>query len=258
MVTVAMAQMYVEPGAKAENLARIRRTVAAAASQGADIVVLPEAADLGWTHPSARTLAEEVPDGDSAALYRELARNHEIYVCGGLVERAGSQLFNSALLVDPSGDVLIHHRKINELDIANGLYSVGDRLRVAETPFGRVGVMICADAMAPGDAVARVLGRMEARIILSPCAWAVPADHDNRTHPYGDEWRDHYGRVAREFGLWVVGVSNVGPVTAGAWAGRRCIGSSLLVGPNGTPVAQGPYGEDAEALIRVEIDPRRN
>ena len=104
------------------------------------------------------------------------------------------------------------------------------------------------------DAVARALGIMGARIILSPCAWAVPSDYDNRAHPYGHEWRDHYGRIAKEFRLSIVGVSNVGPITAGAWAGRQCIGSSLAVGPNGTPLAEGPYGVDAEALIRVELE----
>jgi predicted amidohydrolase len=97
---------------------------------------------------------------------------------------------------------------------------------------------------------------MGAEFIVSPCAWAVPADHDNIREPYGALWRDCYGRVAREFGIWIAGASNVGPVTAGAWAGRKCIGCSLIVGPDGEPVAQGPYGEDAEALLQVTMERR--
>ena len=116
--------------------------------------------------------------------------------------------------------------------------------------------MICADAFAPGEVISRALALMGAQLIVSPCAWAVPADHDQTREPYGALWRDCYGRVAREHGVWIAGASNVGPVTAGAWAGRKCIGCSLVVGPDGEPVATGPYGENADALLVVEITPQ--
>ena len=35
----------------------------------------------------------------------------------------------------------------------------------------------------------------------------------------GNLWRDNYGPVASDFRLWIAGVSNVGPITAGPWAG---------------------------------------
>jgi predicted amidohydrolase len=254
VVTVGLAQIRVAPGRKAENLARVRAAVASAAADGARIVVLPEAADVGWADPSALQLAEGIPDGGTATLYRELAREHGVYVCGGLVERAGARLFNAALLVDPDGEIRIHHRKIHELDdVTGGLYARGDRLAAAETPYGRIGVMICADALAPEGSIGRALGFMGCRIILSPCAWAVPASHDESVAPYGREWREHYGRIARDFGTCVVGVSNVGPITGGAWAGRSCIGCSLVVGADGVPLIRGPYGEDAEAVLCVEL-----
>ena len=248
-----MAQMLVVPGEKQANLKRAESWIALAATRGAEVVVLPEALPLGWTHPSARTLADEIPDGESCARLRAAARVHRIFVCSGLVERAGDKLFNAAVLVDPEGRVIIHHRKIHELEIAHDLYARGDRLSVAQTSLGRVGVMICADGFAPGQAISRTLGMMGARVILSPCAWAVPHDHDNEREPYGELWLDNYGPVAREFGLSIVGVSNVGPLTAGPWQGRKCIGNSLVVGTDGRETARGPYGEHAEALLIQEV-----
>jgi predicted amidohydrolase len=249
---LALAQMLVEPVRKAANLQRAEEWIARAAAQGAEVVLLPEALTLGWTHPSARAEAESVPEGASCARLRRAAQASGVFVCAGLVERAGERLFNSAVLISPAGDVLIHHRKIHELDIARDLYAVGDRLQVAATPFGTLGVMICADGFAPGQAISRTLAMMGARVILSPCAWAVPADHDNDREPYGKLWLDNYGAVARDFGITIAGVSNVGPITAGPWAGRLCIGNSLVVGPSGGK-ARGPCGAAAEWLSIVEL-----
>jgi predicted amidohydrolase len=250
---LAMAQMLVEPGQKEANLARAERWVAEAAAQRADMVVLPEALPLGWMHPSARTEADEIPEGKSCVRLRGAAKANGISVCAGLVERAGKNIFNTAVFIDSAGEVLIHHRKIYELDIAHDLYARGDRLSVVETKFGKIGVMICADGFAPGQSISRTLALMGAQIILSPCAWAVPADHDNVREPYGQLWLDNYCPVAREFDVAIVGVSNVGPITAGPWEGRKCIGNSLLIGAGGRELAHGPYGEQAEALLVLEI-----
>lgn len=248
-----MAQMFVEPGEKQANLERAESWIAEAGGRGAEVVVLPEALSLGWTHPSARTEADEIPNGESCSRLRAAARRHRIFVCAGFLERAGEKIFNAAVLVDSSGEVILHHRKIHELDIAHDLYARGDRLAVAETQYGRIGMMICADGFAPGQSISRTLGMMGARFILSPCAWAVPADHDNAIEPYGQLWLDNYGPVAHEFRLSIVGVSNVGPITVGPWQGRKCIGNSLVIGPDGREVVRGPYGERAEALLVREL-----
>jgi len=102
----------------------------------------------------------------------------------------------------------------------------------------------------------QILARMGAQVILSPSAWAVPADHDNDREPYGQLWRDAYGELCRLYDVTVLGVSNVGPMTGGPWRGRRCIGCSLAMGPGGRVLAQGPYGAAAEALVFVEVRPR--
>ncbi len=255
---LALVQMRVEPGRKDVNLPHAKELVGRAASEGAHVVVLPEAMPLGWTHPTASTLADEIPGGQTCAVLRALARQHRIFLCSGLVERAGDKTFNAALLVNPEGEILLHHRKLNELDIGQECYAQGDRLQVAHTPLGTFGVMICSDAFARGQIVSRVLGLMGAHIILSPSAWAVPADHDNKRDPYGQLWRENYGPVARDFRLWIAGVSNVGPITAGPWQGRNCIGSSLLVDPHGDAVLQGPYGVEAETILcaQIQLAPR--
>ena len=253
--TLGLIQMYVEPGRKAENIQRARSLINQSASDGAQIVLLPEALPCGWTHHSCAKEAEPIPTGEWCATLADAARNNHVWICSGIIERSRKAIYNSAVLVNDGGDVVLTHRKINELDIAHHVYAQGDRLGVADTPFGRIGVMICADAFAEGQVISRSLGFMGAQVILSPCAWAVPADHDQQRDPYGQLWLDYYQPVAREFGVWIAGVSNVGPITDGPWSGRKCIGCSLVIGPKGEVAYKAPYGESAEHLANILVTP---
>jgi predicted amidohydrolase len=242
--------MLVRGGRPDENLARAAAVIAEAGHRGCDVVVLPECLDLGWTHPSARDLAEPLP-GERSDFLARAAQEAGVYVAAGLTERDGDRVYNAAVLISPSGDVLLKHRKINELSIAHDLYSIGDRLGVVHTPIGTLALAICADNFPSSLALGHALARMGAQLILSPCAWAVEADYDNQARPYGALWREAYTQLARLYDLTVVGTSNVGPMEAGPWAGRQCIGCSLVVGPGGEILAQGPYGPLAETLVVV-------
>jgi len=160
------------------------------------------------------------------------------------------------VLLAPSGEILLRHRKINVLSIAQDLYAVGDSVEVAETPLGTIGIPICADDFASSLAIGHCLARMGAQMILSPCAWAMPAEHDNEAQPYGQTWLTSFGELARLYDLTVVGVSNVGWIAGGPWDGRKCIGCSLAMAPGGEVLLHAPYGVDAEDLFVVEIEPR--
>lgn len=252
---LGMAQMLVEGGQPDANLARALAFIGRAAAESCRVVLLPECLDLGWTHPSARQLAQPIPGAYSERL-AGAARQHGVYVVAGLVERAADRFYNAAVLIDPQGQLLHVHRKINELHIAHDLYAIGDRLGVVETPLGTLGVDICADNFAESLAIGHVLARMGAQVILSPSAWVVDADHDNAKQPYGGRWLPPYTELSRLYDITVVGVSNVGWVTGGPWQGRKAIGCSLAVGPGGEVLARGPYGVDAEALLVVTVSPQ--
>lgn len=250
---LGMGQMLVEGGRIKDNLARAVEMIGQAAAAGCQIVVLPECLDIGWTHPSARQLAEPIPGRISDRLVTA-ARNQRVFVVAGLTERQHQQIYNTAILIDPNGPILLKHRKINILDIAQDLYTTGDRLGVAGTGLGTIGIDICADNFSDSLCLGHSLARMGAQAILSPSAWAVPADHDQKAGPYGGLWIDAYTELARLYDMPVIGVSNVGPITAGPWAGRKCIGCSLAVGRDARILAQAPYGIGAECLTVVELD----
>lgn len=251
-VCVGMAQMLVVPGALENNLERAADMIHAAARQGCEAVVLPECLDLGWTFAAAREMAHPVPGKVSDHLC-EAAGSAGITVVAGLTERDGDWLFNAAILIDAKGEILAKHRKINELDFARKVYDAGTSLTVVATEHGVIGMNICADNAFPSLALGRAMAVMGADLVLSPCAWAVPPDFDNAVRPYGDEWVTAYGALARETGMPVIGVSNVGPVIGGEWDGWNCIGASLAVGADGEVITQAPFSDREQALIAVDV-----
>ena len=255
MFKLALIQMHVQGGNRSQNLRHARELIGEAATQGSQVVLLPEAMDLGWTHPAARSEATPVPEGEVCRALSRAAAEHRVYLCSGLTEKAGNEVFNTAVILDPEGQVIARHRKLNELAIGHAYYAQGDRLNVCRTDWGTFGLMICADGFAQDRVLSRALGYMGAEVILSPCAWAVDADHDNVEEPYGQTWRQAYIPVAREFSMWIVGVSNVGWISGGPWQGKKCIGCSLVVGPEGREILQGPYGAEAETILYVDVDP---
>ena len=250
---LAMGQMLVEGDKVQANLSRAGKMIENAAEQGCSFIVLPECLDLGWANPAARELARPIPGPSSEILCRS-ARESKIYVVAGLTEQAEKRIYDSALLISPDGRILLRYRKINLLTGVETMYSVGGSLAIATMTLGAIGVDICADNFPDSLTLGHALARMGAQILLSPCSWAVEAEHDNAKEPYGSLWKRSYTTLAKLYDMTVVGVSNVGWINAGAWKGRKCIGCSLAIGSQGQVLVQGPYGASAERLIVTTIE----
>lgn len=245
---LSLIQMHVEPGDLDGNLESACRSITTAAREGTDIVLLPEALDYGWMDESAR----DKPEGMNTDLLREAARQHKVYVCAGLIERSAENLYNSAVLISPQGEILLTHRKINELEIARSLYRCGMMPPPpVDTPLGKIGLHICADAFAENQWISREIAEQGADLILSPCAWAVPPEFNPDTATYGAIWRENYTPVATEFGCRIAGCSSVGPISSGPWQGYRCIGNSIVVNGKGKEVVTGPFAK--EAILTVDF-----
>jgi len=99
---------------------------------------------------------------------------------------------------------------------------------------------------------------MGADVILSPCSWAVPPNHDNRIKPYGDMWERSYVRIARLFNIPIVGVSNTGTIESGPWKDYRCIGCSLAVSAEGRILIKGEYSHTEQSLLSVDVELAKN
>lgn len=251
-VRIGMMQMPVVYGDAGLNLQTMEEALRALNGQ-ADLCVFPECLDFGWANEDAAKLATPIP-GPVSDHYLALAKHYGVWIAAGLTEAEDQQVYNTALLISSSGEIVLKHRKINILTGVEDVYGVGTRLEVAKTPFGRIALDICADNLGDSTVLGEAFGRMGAQLLLSPCAWAVTPDRDPEREPYGQEWHVPYQMLSKKYGMAVVGVSNVGRVANGAWRGHRAIGNSIAYTARGEVAAVLPYGECAAAYCVIELE----
>ena len=166
-VTVAAVNLRPRStGSAAASVAKFIELVQAKVAVGTDVILLPEGVTVVGTGKQYAEIAETVP-GPTTTKLGELARAKKAYVVAGIYEREGIALYNTAVLIDRSGEVLGKYRKVYlpREEIEAGLTPGSDYPTFA-TDFGRVGVMICWDLQYADPA--RALARRGAELLLVP------------------------------------------------------------------------------------------
>ena len=244
-IKIAMAQIFCLDGDRSGNLVRIEHAIIEAKEKGADIVCFPETALFGWVNPTAHQRAAAIPGRDSDHLCA-LAKKHEIFLCVGLAEKEGDQLYDAVLLINSNGEILLKHRKINILtELMDPPYTPGSEVGAAETPFGKIGLLICADSFD-----ASVISKMKAQqpdLVLIPYGWAKE-EEDWPGH--GEELRKTVQNAARELDCPVFGTDLIGEISHGPWTGLVYGGQSVAADEAGNILARGK-DRDREVIIVI-------
>lgn len=248
VLTVALEQIDVRVGAVADNRDTALGRSRAALAAGADLVVLPELAISGYVVDGrlAREVAEPL-DGATAEAFVRLAGEFDALIAYGFCERAGTELYNTVVVVDGSGPVL-HYRKLHLFDLEKAVYTAGDLgLPVADTAFGRIGVCICYDLRFVE--VLRALSLRGADLVLAPAAWVGGFD---RTVPATGGTR-HVDSVLAQANLDQVAVVAVSQVAGAAHGGPSTLGGSVACDAYGELLA-GPLSRTVADSARVAVD----
>lgn len=177
------------PGSLAELVRLAER-----AALDADLVVLPEMAATGYVFPDAAAVraVAEPPDGPTLAALAPVAKARRCWLVCGFPELAADRLFNSALVIDPSGALRATYRKtlLYEADVPWA--TPGDSGYVAvDTDAGRVGVGICMDLN--DDRFVDWVRATAPDAIAFPTNWVESDDLDTWTYW---AWRMHGARAA--------------------------------------------------------------
>jgi len=249
---LALAQLLVEGTEPDRNFERAEKLIARAKKEHCDLVLLPETIDFAWTHPDALQQAKTIP-GAYSDLFCTLAAKHNIWICVGLTEKTETCNYNAALLIDNVGKIIGTHRKINLLTVEFPYYEVGQKLEVFDTPFGKIGLNICADNYLDAIDIGHVLARMGAQIILAPSSWTVEHSITEAEDPYSDKWIKPLSILAKTHDIILASATSVGYIVGGPYEGKKMVGCSLCVGKQGI-IAQGIFNEFAGDLVVAEFE----
>ena len=135
---VALIPMRVKVNDFEANWNEFKRRFEEVLEHRPDILVFPEYCLTGfseWDFSGAK-LYDDIVHRVSA-----LARNNSVYVVLGLLEPYKHCVYNSAVLFNREGEVILKHRKFQE----PYKFCTGNTVRTAKTEFGKVAIIICGD-----------------------------------------------------------------------------------------------------------------
>lgn len=157
---VRAAAVQIAPDLESANgtLAKVLDAIDEAGSKGVELIVFPEtfvpwypyfsfvypAVACGPEHLRLYEEAVEVP-GPITQAVGERARKHSMVVVLGVNERDHGTLYNTQLIFDVDGELVLKRRKITPTYHERMIWGQGDAagLKVAHTAAGRVGALAC-------------------------------------------------------------------------------------------------------------------
>ena len=238
------------------NCAAAQRLVAAAARDGAQLVVLPEYFCLmGRNDRDKLAIAEAPGAGPIQQMLLQAAREHRVWLVGGTLPirtADADRVLNSNCVYAPDGTLAARYDKIHLFRYDNGRerYDEGGSIQAGAEPMAfqagalRVGLSVCYDLRFPE--LYRTLMFTEGR---PPCDLiSVPAAF---THTTGlAHWELLLRARAVENQCYVIAAAQGGLHENG----RRTFGHSMVVDPWGQVVAVQAEGE---GVVMAELDPAR-
>ena len=246
VVRVACIQMEPKIGAVDDNVVVSIERIKEAAEAGAQLIVLPELCNTGYVfndRDEAMELAEPVPSGRTCEAWSAISARLGVHVVAGINERDGDDLFNSAVVVGPSG-YLATYRKTHLWDKEKLIFKPGNLgFPIVDTAVGKIGTFICYDTWFSESY--RLCAVQGADIICLPTNW-VPI-------PGQDPSREAMANIlcmasAHTNGVFVAAADRVGEER-----GQPFIGQSLIVNHTGWPIG-GPASYEMEEIIFADCN----
>jgi len=230
-------------GDKKHNIKIMKKGIAQAAKIKANLIAFPELSLTGYlVRDRAYELAEPVPNGPSVREIEKIAKNENVHIVFGMIERSAKTsaiLHNTAVLVGPKGYIgkyqkmqLPTHSVFEE----KRYFRPGYQAQVFQTEAGMIGIIVCYDVYFPE--ISRLLSLRGAQLIV--CISASPSIRRGFFETL---------TVARamENTVFLAFVN-----LAGIEDGLQFWGGSRIIAPSGSVISQAKY--DTDDLISATID----
>ncbi|HEV2329553.1 MAG TPA: carbon-nitrogen family hydrolase [Verrucomicrobiae bacterium] len=222
---------------KPANFACVRSMLRRRRISPKSLIVLPELFATGFTM-NAADIAEPM-NGPTAEFLRELAAERRSWVLGGFARQAGQNVYNEAVCIAPSGEILGRYAKLHPFSPGgeSDHYSAGHNLTIFPCGNLKVAVFICYDLRFPEVFRAAVAQGAEAIVVI--------ANWPDQRHSH---WTALLRARAIENQAYVIGVNRCGCDPKLDYAG-----GSVVFDPNGREVV---LAGSRESIVSANLDPK--
>ncbi len=243
-MSLAVIQMVSQDDVLA-NLAAARRLLEQAAAGGARLAVLPENfAAMGRRDLATLGRAEAEGSGPILPWLRQTARDLQLWIVAGTIPlppdgQPSAKAHACSLLIDAQGQRVARYDKLHlfDVDVADARgryresddYAFGNRVVVADTPVGRLGLTVCYDLRFPE--LYSLLREAGAELISAPAAFTAVTG--------AAHWQVLLRARAIETQCYVLAAGQGGSHPGG----RETFGHSAIIDPWGRLLAEEPVGE---------------
>jgi deaminated glutathione amidase len=235
-----------------KNLVQAEELIELAVRRGAELVSLPENFSFLGEEEDKLKLAESIAQ-ESEKFLKTVAQRFQVTVLGGgfPVPAGNGKVYNTALLIDPSGQELSRYEKVHlfDVDVPDGNTYRESRTVVAgmrvppvhpSKEFGNLGLSVCYDVRFPE--LYRHLAQMGAEILFVPAAFTAYTGKDH--------WQVLLQARAIENTCYVIAPAQTGQ----HYALRYTHGHAMIVDPWGAVLAD---AGDKPGVAIAAIEPTR-
>jgi N-carbamoylputrescine amidase len=245
------------------NINKLTANIRECASQGAQLVILPELHNGLYFCQTENTdvfdLGETIP-GLSTRLFGRLARELEIVLILSLFEKRAPGLYhNTAVVIEKDGTIAGKYRKMHIPDdpayYEKFYFTPGDLgFQPIPTSLGQLGVLVCWDQWYPE--AARLMALAGAELLIYPTAigWEL-SDTEAEKERQRNAWMISQQGHAVYNGLNVIAVNRVGHETdpSGQTRGIQFWGNSFVAGPQGEIIARASDTQEENRIVEISL-----
>ena len=214
-----------------KNLDQTLKYLIRAVKLDANLILTPEITNIVSLNQK-HLLKETYPEKNDPFLkkIKEFAKINSVWVVLGsiIVKDKNESLFNRSYLISNKGVIISKYDKIHMFDAIisskefykeSSIFTAGKKVKIGQTPWGKVGLSICYDMRFPELYRSQVAGG--AKIISIPSAFTVTT---GKAH-----WHTLLKARAIESGCYIFAPAQCGQNTPK----RKTYGHSLIVSPYG-------------------------
>lgn len=234
-VNIALAQLICEDGKVENNLARVEQVVQDY-GHSHDLILFPETYIMGFPDPEGfpspevcRSLAEPL-DGPIVKRLERHAKEANTTIAVGLYEKEGENIYNTTVLVGPTG-LLLSYRKTHLWVGESEGVNAGDCFRSCSWHGTKIGLLICYDIEFPETV--RAVASMGTELLL-----VTDGNWDGPVHRIAIQAR------ALENQMFVALTNRIGQLGETTFCGE-----SVVVDPYGRVIAEAGREEEILSVL---------